>query len=49
MKKGYSVAFLNNEKITSVTNVKVGDDITVQLADGSLDCKVNNISDKGVK
>ena len=49
MKKGYSVAFLNNEKITSVTNVNVGDDITVQLADGSLDCKVNNISDKGVK
>ena len=49
MKKGYSVAFLNNEKITSVTNVNAGDDITVQLADGSLDCKVNNISDKGVK
>ena len=49
MKKGYSVAFLNDEKITSVKNVKTGDDITVQLVDGSLDCKVNNISGKGVK
>ena len=49
MKKGYSVAFLNDEKITSVKNVKTGDDIIVQLADGSLDCKVNNISGKGVK
>ena len=49
MKKGYSVAFLNDKKITSVKNVQIGDDISVKLADGSLECKVNNISDKGVK
>ena len=49
MKKGYSVAFLNDEKITSIENVQIGDDISVKLADGSLECKVNNISDKGVK
>ena len=49
MKKGYSVAFLNDKKITSVKEVGTGDDISIQLVDGSLDCKVNNISDKGVK
>lgn len=49
MKKGYSVAFLNNKKITSVKEVSTGDDISIQLVDGSFDCKVNNISDKGVK
>lgn len=49
MKKGYSVAFLNDKKITSVKEVSTGDDISIQLVDGSLDCKVNNISDKGVK
>ena len=49
MKKGYSVAFLNNKKITSVKEVSAGDDISIQLVDGSFDCKVNNISDKGVK
>lgn len=49
MKKGYSVVFLNDKKITSVKEVSTGDDISIQLVDGSLDCKVNNISDKGVK
>ena len=49
MKKGYSVAFLDDKKITSVKEVSTGDDISIQLVDGSLDCKVNNISDKGVK
>ena len=49
MKKGYSVAFLNDKKIISVKEVSTGDDISIQLVDGSLDCKVNNISDKGVK
>lgn len=49
MKKGYSVAFLDDKKITSVKEVSTGDDISIQLLDGSLDCKVNNISDKGVK
>ena len=49
MKKGYSVAFLNDKKITSVKEVSTGDDISIQLVDGSFDCKVNNISDKGVK
>lgn len=49
MKKGYSVAFLNDKKITSIKEVSTGDDISIQLVDGSFDCKVNNISDKGVK
>ena len=49
MKKGYSVAFFNDKKITSVKEVSTGDDISIQLVDGSFDCKVNNISDKGVK
>lgn len=49
MKKGYSVAFLNDKKITSVKEVSTGDDISIQLVDGSFDCKVNNISGKGVK
>ena len=49
MKKGYSVSFLDDKKLTSVKEVKVGDEISVQLIDGSLECKVNNISGKGVK
>lgn len=49
MKKGYSVSFLDDKKLTSVKKVKVGDEISVQLIDGSLECKVNNISGKGVK
>ena len=49
MKKGYSVAFLGDKKITTVKEINNGDEISVQLVDGSLECKVNNISDKGVK
>ena len=49
MKKGYSVAFLGDKKITTVKEINTGDEILVQLVDGSLTCKVNNISDKGVK
>ena len=49
MKKGYSVAFLGDKKITTVKEINAGDEISVQLVDGSLECKVNNISDKGVK
>ena len=49
MKKGYSVAFLGDKKITTVKEINLGDEISVQLVDGSLECKVNNISDKGVK
>lgn len=49
MKRGYSVTFLDDKKITTIKNVNVGDELTVQLIDGSLECKVNNILDKGVK
>ena len=49
MKKGYSVAFLCDKKITTVKEINTGHEISVQLVDGSLECKVNNISDKGVK
>ena len=49
MKKGYSVTFLGDKKITTVKEINTGDEISVQLVDGSLECKVNNISDKGVK
>ena len=49
MKKGYSVTFLDDKKITTIKNVNVGDELTDQLIDGSLECKVNNILDKGVK
>lgn len=49
MKKGYSVTFLDDKKITTIKNVNVGDELTVQLIDGCLECKVNNILDKGVK
>lgn len=49
MKKGYSVTFMNNKKLTTVKEATIGDKVTVQLIDGSLECDVNNISDKGVK
>ena len=40
---------MNNKKLTTVKEVTIGDKVTVQLIDGSLECDVNNISDKGVK
>ena len=43
------MAFLGDKKITTVKEINTGDEILVQLVDGSLACKVNNISDKGVK
>ncbi len=49
LKKGYSIAFLNNKKITSVTDVKKSDNISVKLADGSLECEVIETIEEGVK
>ena len=49
LKKGYSIAFLNNKKITSVTDVKKSDNISVKLADGLLECEVIETIEEGVK
>lgn len=43
MKKGYSVTRSNQRIVTSVDHVSPGDDITVQLQDGSLEATVARI------
>lgn len=49
LKKGYSIAFINNNKITSVTDVKKNDNISVKLVDGSLECEVIETIEEGVR
>ena len=39
--RGYALAYKENELIKSVLQVESGDEITLRLADGSLDCSVN--------
>ncbi|MCM3765216.1 exodeoxyribonuclease VII large subunit [Neobacillus niacini] len=46
MERGYSVAYTsNNGLIKSVNQVKVSDQVQIQLSDGSLFCKVENIKE----
>ena len=49
LKKCYSIAFINNNKITSVTDVKKNDNISVKLVDGSLECEVIETIEEGVR
>ena len=49
LKQGYSIAFINNNKITSVTDVKKNDNISVKLVDGSLECEVIETIEEGVR
>lgn len=44
MTRGYSVAQGKDGILKSVNETKVGDEITVRLADGTLDCTVENIN-----
>ena len=44
MTRGYSVALAKDNILKSVDNVCKGDEITVRLADGSIDCMVENIN-----
>ena len=44
MTRGYSVALAKDGILKSVDNVCKGDEITVKLADGSIDCMVENIN-----
>ena len=44
MTRGYSVALSKDNILKSVDNVCKGDEITVKLADGTLDCTVENIN-----
>lgn len=43
MKKGYSVVKVNDEMIKSIDQVKVNEDITVMVQDGSIKAKVSDI------
>ena len=49
LKKGYSITYLNDNKITSVTDVKKNDNISVKLVDGSLECEVIETIEEGVR
>ena len=44
MTRGYSVALSKDNILKSVDNVCKGDEIKVKLADGTLDCMVENIN-----
>jgi len=43
LKLGYSIARHNGKLIKSVKNVNIGEDVDVQVSDGSVQSKVNNI------
>ncbi|MGX7111362.1 exodeoxyribonuclease VII large subunit [Gemella cuniculi] len=49
LKKGYSISFLENKKITSVEEVKANDNVAIRLIDGILECEVNKVFKEGVK
>ncbi len=38
--RGYAIAMKNQQVLRSTKNIRVGDEITVKLADGQLDCSV---------
>ena len=49
MKKGYSITFLEDKKVTSVKEIKPKDNPTVQLLDGVFTCEVKEVLKEGVK
>lgn len=46
MARGFSVMSKNDECILSANNLNVGDNITVKLIDGDVDCLVTNVNNK---
>ena len=49
LKKGYSITYLNDNKITSVKSVNKTDNISVRLSDGLLECNVIDTIEEGVE
>ena len=49
LKKGYSITYLNDNKITSVKSVNKNDNISVRLSDGLLECNVIDTIEEGVE
>ena len=49
LKKGYSITFLNDNKISSVKCVNKNDNISVRLSDGILECYVIDTIEEGVE
>ena len=49
LKKGYSITYLNDNKITSVKRVDKNDNISVRLSDGLLECNVIDTIEEGVE
>jgi exodeoxyribonuclease VII large subunit len=46
MERGYSLAYsAENRLVKSVSQVKVNEQVQIQLTDGSLYCKVENIKE----
>ena len=46
MSRGFSVTFKDGICISSANNLKLGDNITVKLIDGDVDCLITNINNK---
>lgn len=45
LKKGYSITFKDDKKVTSISEVKNNDDVIIRLIDGSLKCKVDSVEE----
>ena len=45
LKKGYSLTYIDNSVIDSISKVKVGDKLNIRLSDGIIDAKVEKVGD----
>lgn len=43
MTRGYAIAQIKGEILKSIDNAKTGDEVTIKLSDGTLECMVDNI------
>ncbi len=46
LRLGYATLFKNNEVISNISKLKIGDEVVVKMRDGEIDAKINNIREK---
>ena len=47
--RGYSVAKVSGKTLTSVKNAKIGDNLTLRVSDGTLECEIKDIGENNGK
>ena len=47
--RGYSVAKVSGKTLTSVKNAKIGDNLTLRVCDGTLECEIKDIGENNGK